>query len=98
MSTITLEQAQDIVSAADLEYEDIYPEYSGRAMYGRTCVGFVVPNTGMLLNLGLAIGTVLDEYEAQAFMGGARTDNLGLDMIVYFPEVQIAEDGDVDDE
>ena len=89
---ITTEQALSIAYAADLDTDDVRTDYSGRAMYGRECLGFIVPSTGMLLNLGMAIGSTLDSWQAQSMMHGARTDSMGMDLVIYFPDVQVVDE------
>lgn len=64
-----------------------YFGYSGRGMYGKSCFGLL---TGMnLLDLGMALGRAGLEGEVKA-----KTDNLGLSTIVYFPDIA----GDEEDE
>lgn len=55
----------------------IYEEYSGRGMYGKTCIGIVCNNA-------------IDCIESAAAKGitGAKTDNMGKSMIVYWPHIK----------
>jgi hypothetical protein len=79
--------------------------YSGRAMYGKKCIGFVV-SRGMAaaqFAFNLAIELAADDEDGpeaiEEFHG--RTwcqDSLGLDTIVYVPGVKWEDEGDDDDE
>lgn len=82
--------------------------YSGRAMYGRDCVGVVVPHDVSSFQLGAAIARALLEGDPDE---GARDvedladlrvceDNMGRDTIVYFPRVEwpAGEDDDADED
>lgn len=69
----------------------VYEKYSGRFMFGKTCLGIVVRNgfshMEMLIKLTEYInGTDLSGAELE-FSEGVLIDELGLDMIVYFPNV-----------
>lgn len=68
-------------------------DYSGRGMYGRVCVGFT---TGDLFKAGVAVAMAAalaaDEGEERGAMLdlqdlSVRTDQMGFDVIVYFPGV-----------
>jgi hypothetical protein len=52
---------------------EVYTEYSGRGMFGRTTTGVV---TGSVADVAYAMGSLKIE-------DSRRTDNMGLDMIVY---------------
>jgi len=75
--------AQAIADVADAE---LYEDYSGRGMYGRTCLGFATSNQAAL---GRAIGRELPEDEAEQLLDHMHTDSLGLRTIVYFPGVRL---------
>lgn len=87
------------ITADDLEDElmglldevDVRTDYSGRGMYGETCLGLVVDKPDILV--GLALGQVLDQIDADPFevVSRARTDNMGRSTIIYFPGVTLAE-------
>jgi hypothetical protein len=57
----------------------VYENYSGRFMFGDTCYGVVCEPF-----------TVKDAIKQgnKRRLGTARTDNLGLDMIVYWPDAR----------
>jgi len=73
--------------------------YSGWGMYGKTCVGFVI-QAHELVALGAAITRAfkdVDEREPEygadvRMLARTRHDSMGLDVIVYFPDVELEED------
>ncbi|MBD3196343.1 MAG: hypothetical protein GF317_14890 [Candidatus Lokiarchaeota archaeon] len=65
----------------------IYEDYSGRGMFGSTTTGIVVDDMNILREV---IGQLLisgEEEEREIvgewLIGGIRTDDLGLDKIIY---------------
>jgi hypothetical protein len=56
----------------------VVPDYSGRAMYGRTCVAVTLPGHKVAL-LGFAAALAGIHPDALP----TRTDNMGRDLIVY---------------
>ena len=75
---LTVEQAHQIADncAADVEVRE---DYSGRGMYGETCVGLVVEDTADLLATGFAAAEEGIDYRALP----KRTDSMGRSIIVY---------------
>lgn len=74
-----------------------YADYSGRSMYGRCCVGIVCFNPlETLLSLCDYICSNLKSYNIElndtepitSVLGYPRTDNMGKDMILYFPKIK----------
>lgn len=55
--------------------------YSGRGMYGRSCLAIKIESLGELFKLG----TILYDYKED--LGWITTDNLGKDYVAYFPNV-----------
>lgn len=75
---MNLDEKLDILNeAADIVGGELYEGYSGRGMYGQRCYGIVC-----------------DDYvsciETVALQGitGANTDSMGLQSIVYWPNIQ----------
>lgn len=56
-------------------------DYSGRGMFGRECVGIVTDSPMHVIEKAAARG-----------VRGFRTDNMGLDTIVYWPSVKKPEE------
>jgi hypothetical protein len=72
--------------------------YSGRAMYGKRCVGVKLDRSQDPFELGIQMGIYLGE-EAKKL--GYRTDSMGMGSVVYFPDLAWPEgwtDGTEDDE
>lgn len=88
MATITVEQLIDIAEAAELERHNVRTTYSGRGMFGRTCVGFDLSGAGDLFALGAAVERVLG-YEAREW-GSPSTDGMGHGIIAYFRGLELA--------
>lgn len=82
---LTVDQAQTITDIAGLGYDSFRSDYSGRSMYGSQCIGWDVDSLTDMMVLALAIRDVLDEAEAISMCENARTDNMGMGYIVYFP-------------
>ena len=68
----------------DLEYVD---DYSGRCMYGRTCIGIV--GDDMLTELVNLCDRLHDEEINSAYdsLGCVYMDNMGRQSIIYFPNL-----------
>lgn len=68
-----IEQLEDIAMNIGGE---IYPDYSGRFMYGAKCYGIVCDDPIPCI-----------EEAAEAGLRGARHDSMGLQYIVYWPDI-----------
>lgn len=95
LTTLTPDQA-DMFEYAALEADlDIYPDYSGRGMYGRRCLGVVGSDAQSLFRLaatlahqgddGVDILTALADHQL-------ASDNMGLQRIWYWPWVAMPDD------
>ncbi len=71
---------EEVIYEAGDEGARIYEGYSGRGMYGGECFGVVVPSS-----------RYIQAVEAAASLGlfGAKVDQMGRDMIVYWPNPRI---------
>lgn len=87
--------------------------YSGRAMYGKECLGVTI-DRGQ--DMGMLFANIVDglyemvahdheeDHHEQAFLDVAdamramRTDSMGLGTIVYFPGVDYVSDDEEDDD
>lgn len=102
----------EAIEAAEIrECDELRPQsYSGRGMYGRSCVGVVVPRDVSSFQLGAAIAVALLDGDCDEGPNDVEDladlrvceDNMGLDTIVYFPRVEwpagLSDDGDDEDE
>ena len=66
----------------------IRADYSGRFMYGDQCFGLVVPDIAVAFELA---ATLAEAGEDISWIGGARTDSMARDIIIYWPHVQLDE-------
>lgn len=79
--------------------------YSGRGMYGRSCVGVTVERGTSAFTVGIHVAEQLGENAYEAARLDTAQDSLGLDTILYFPMLDWPkdvpdsdEDDDLDDE
>ena len=67
--------------------------YSGRAMYGRECVGVDLNHAGDLFRVGVELGRLAYEQgraedDVLGDLRSPRTDSMGMGMIAYWPDVE----------
>jgi hypothetical protein len=84
----------------DLEDEfNLMPDYSGRAMYGQTCIA-LVGDTGDLMRFIAELIQVFDVIDpdavdtVQSLADAIRTDSLGYDTVFYFPGITLEPEDD----
>jgi hypothetical protein len=69
---------EDALEACEIVADEVggsvYEDYSGRFMFGAQCPGVTCGNANEAIEAAARVG-----------LKGARTDNMGLDMIVYWP-------------
>jgi hypothetical protein len=98
MKTLTAQQADTITEAAyDADVE--VRSYSGRAMFGVSCLG--VSGTERNAAKFLVALAQEDGELAELLVKSLRTDSLGLGIITYFESISaagVADDEDDDDE
>jgi hypothetical protein len=79
----------EICDSLGLEYRS----YSGRGMYGEkgNCIGFTTSDyINDLLAFGMAMGKEYPDFDTNTMI-----DDMGMDMIIYFPHVNwLGEEGD----
>ena len=84
-------------------HEDFIREtYSGRGMGGTHCVGFVIrPQYVAALGAALAVVLQNDDVENRGLLAEMMScpclDNMGLDVILYFPGTTVASEEKSDD-
>lgn len=69
---------------------EIYENYSGRCMFGRTCLGVVVHQNDSFMDFLMKLTKYMDDNEVEDTdfsLEGVAYDNLGLDTVVYFPNI-----------
>lgn len=91
-TTLTPEQQETIIDAAyrvDAEVES----YSGRFMYGEKCLSITVSGVGMFATFLVDIAR--DDHSLACLLAdGIRTDDMGYDMVVYWPGIDWKDDED----
>ena len=97
MKQLTEKQIEILQDFANNNNISFVEEYSGRGMYGETCIGF--SGNIDLFTLGFNLAQYLLDVEdddddddseillSEIFYDGSELDSLGLDTIVYFPDV-----------
>lgn len=88
-----------IDSLRDAGYEP--QSYSGRGMYGRSCIGVTVPRGTSAFKLACQV--IAASYMSQALAEDladvlVREDSMGLDTILYFPYLPWVEADDEEEE
>jgi hypothetical protein len=75
---MTLEQATKIVEAIENDggSASVYEEYSGRGMFGRTCVGIVTDSPESVGYAAAEVGVPKKDLPT-------RRDSMGRDLILY---------------
>ena len=76
MPKSNLEKLQDVVKKLGPDYS-VYPNYSGRFMFGETCLGVVGPD----------VFEIKSATRKKGFSNPV-VDNMGLDFIVYWPRMK----------
>lgn len=87
---MTVEKAIRNFVTANEGYE-LYENYSGRFMFGRTCLGVVVKNGYSYMDFLIKLTQYLDENnvnDVELKLEGVAVDDLGMDTIVYFPRME----------
>ena len=86
---MTVEEAiKNFISEND-QYE-IYEGYSGRCMFGRKCLGVIVKQGYSFMDFIINLTSYMDDNDVDDIdfkLEGATYDNLGLDTVVYFPNI-----------
>jgi len=99
---VTQEFAEELFSEAAQHFGEIRLDvrlgYSGREMYGGNCLGVVTNKVvGLMVAVGLVLGDQWQDGGHQVndidrlidAMMHARTDSMGLDTIVYWPNIKV---------
>lgn len=69
---------------------EIYENYSGRGMFGRKCLGVVVKQGYSFMDFLMKLTKYMDDNNVDDVdfkLEGTTYDNLGLDTVVYFPNI-----------
>lgn len=86
---MTVEEAIKNFISENEQYS-LYENYSGRGMFGRTCLGVIVQRNDSFMDFIINLTRYLDDNDVDDIdfkLEGATYDNLGLDTVVYFPNI-----------
>ena len=79
--------AEAIIEAMDNSWDEaeLYEEYSGRGMYGKTTCGVVAEGIGSVLAMVISNADLFvdDDGEPKFDAGSFRTDSMGRQIIIY---------------
>lgn len=92
LTSSELETIQQVAYDLDIR---VYEDYSGRSMFGRTCLGLVVSDhIGQVVRFFVRLGYLDENLQENLLDAQMRHDDLGMDTIVYFPDVAVERDED----
>lgn len=106
MNTFPRTVFEDALEEGGVTEYEVRDDYSGRFMYGDQCFGVTVPSFTeafrMCLSLGMKLRDYVDQDEREFWyedlvtdlVKAARYDNMGHDVIVYFPGWKFEERAD----
>lgn len=91
------ETQRDLISdVLNVNQADVYDDYSGRSMYGKTCFGFTTEQylnpIQIMVDLTIVLVEEGEEELARTLSKNVCQDNMGLGTITYFPSVQWGEE------
>jgi hypothetical protein len=69
------------------EENEVRTGYSGRGMYGKTCIAFTVKDIKELVRVLCAVNAE-DAELAGKLLAAFQTDSMGRDLIAYFPGIE----------
>lgn len=81
-----LRELIEMFCAVSPEYT-LHPDYSGRGMFGKTCIGISCDNPYEILVDLTEYLAVFDVCGVKASLGTVCVDDMGLGSIVYFPKL-----------
>lgn len=82
---MTADDIKAIAYDANLDY---YEGYSGRGMFGRKCPGITTEDKNLLRAAADLVEGCSSVEAAGRLLRTARVDDMGLGLIVYWPEIQ----------
>lgn len=86
---MTVKEAIENFVNEDEQYS-LYENYSGRNMFGSQCLGIVVKQGYSFMDFLMKLTKYMDDNEVEDTdfsLEGVSYDALGLDTIVYFPNI-----------
>ena len=97
MDTLTNEQLETFVNLAE-QHDGEVRSYSGRGMYGKTCLGVSIDGdlVGFAMRLGAELALTSGAEVAEWLAGQVSVDSMGRGSIIYFSRVVAP--ADIEDE
>jgi hypothetical protein len=93
-TTLTTTQIEDIQSlVSNLDNAEVR-SYSGRNMYGRSCLGIDMESMTDAFCFALSV----QDEDLALLLDSPAFDNMGRGIIVYFPDVEVPEGFDEDED
>ncbi len=89
------EKIRDLAEQGD--GADFRSDYSGRCMYGKSCIGVVVEDTSSFLMLFAYLAREVEEADLDDITN-VRQDSMGRKIIYYWPSIQMEEDDEEDEQ
>lgn len=102
MTTLTRDEYRELTYS----FDDVRSDYSGRGMYGDTCLGYVGSEPHLFIFDLAKLLVERDSGESDADeirdkmerLGLGRTDSMGYETIYYFPSITVESADDEEDE
>jgi hypothetical protein len=69
-------------------FKDKARSYSGRGMFGKTCLGIEVPNIDLFYYDLIHYLEDSNKQDIQSALHNMKQDHMGKNMIIYFPSIQ----------
>lgn len=91
--TLTKTQLDDFNNLAWDISGEVYEDYSGRGMFGKSCMGITVENVEKAIFL-LGKWAAENETGFTSELERFQTDSMGRSSIIYFPKIQKQIDGE----
>jgi hypothetical protein len=97
----------EALNLTDWRHGDLVPRsYSGRGMFGKSCVGVTLDGEGSSFQLGAAVSAALLDMDADDGPSDVEdlarlrvcTDSMGRGIIVYWPSVEWPADAEEDED
>jgi hypothetical protein len=76
----------DAVDDANIDGDALRVDYSGRAMYGSSCVAIVGKDSDLVRFTRAVVVSEMDDD----WLDEVRADGMGRDTVYYWPSVQVA--------
>jgi hypothetical protein len=97
LDQIDIDNIQEKLDLSQLTDFIIHKDYSGRGMNGRKCFGIELQEGDSAWELAMALGGAAD-CDIDWMLLPPKVDNMGHNLIYYWPNVEVRDDSDDEDE